>query len=68
MNFGDNRYQDYTQHHDIERQKKYLIRHKNDPTAYDTPGELSRIILWSAPSLRGGIKNYTRKHRIVVRL
>jgi hypothetical protein len=51
VHFGDDRYQDYTQHHDKERQKKYITRHAKDPHDYDTAGQLSRVILWSADSL-----------------
>ena len=46
--FGDNRYEDYTQHRDKERRRLYLERHKgkehwNDPL---TPGFWSARLLW----------------------
>jgi hypothetical protein len=51
VNFGCSGMQDYTQHKDAERKEHYISRHKHDPTKYDTAGELSRTVLWSAPSL-----------------
>ena len=46
--FGDSSMNDYTQHHDPERRRNYLARHKsrenwNDPTS---AGSLSRYLLW----------------------
>jgi hypothetical protein len=67
VNFGADGYQDFTQHQDLERQKKYLARHSKDPRKFDTPGELSRTILWSALSLAGGIANFEKKHHVKIR-
>ena len=59
--FGARGYPDMTQPpHDEERMKKYLKRHAkredwNDPMS---PGALSRWILWSAPTMKQGVKNY----------
>jgi hypothetical protein len=58
--FGAAGMEDYTTHHDPQRQQRYLTRHQgrenwNNPM---TPGALSRYILWSSPSLKGGLKNY----------
>lgn len=63
IQFGAAGMSDYTKHKDPERMKRYLERHRenenwNDPM---TAGALSRWILWSAPTLIGGIRNY-RKH------
>jgi len=61
--FGASGMSDFTKHKDPERMKRYLDRHRanedwNDPMS---AGALSRWILWSAPSIVGGIRNY-RKH------
>lgn len=58
--FGAKGYSDMTQHGDPERMRRYLRRHKarenwDDPMS---PGALSRWILWSAPTLKEGLKNY----------
>jgi hypothetical protein len=63
VSFGAAGMQDYTMHHDAERQRRYLARHKanehwNNPVS---AGALSRYILWSSPSLTQGIHNY-RSH------
>jgi hypothetical protein len=42
INFGAQGYQDFTQHHDEDRKKNYLSRHRNDPHSAMTAGELSR--------------------------
>jgi hypothetical protein len=64
--FGDNRYDDFTTHHDPIRQQKYLSRHRNDPHEFYTAGELSRTILWSSPQFDIAVKNYKQKHGIHV--
>ena len=30
LSFGDNRYKDYSQHHDYERKRRYLARHSGE--------------------------------------
>ena len=67
VSFGAQGYQDFTQHHDENRKRSYLSRHRHDPTKMDTAGELSRTILWSAPSLAGGIANFEKKHHVKIR-
>ena len=52
INFGDSRYEDYTQHHDIARLRAYRKRHMhdhiNDPS---TPGFWAWHVLWSDKNL-----------------
>ena len=53
VHFGSAGYEDYTQHKDKERRENYIKRHKerenwNKP---DTPGSLSRWILWGDSTL-----------------
>ena len=62
--FGARGMSDYTIHKDKERRERYISRHKSrenwkDPTS---AGALSRWVLWSAPSLRGGIANYKKQY------
>lgn len=52
VNFGDNRFEDFTQHKDPQRMANYISRHRADPTSPKTPGELSRVLLWSHPDWR----------------
>ena len=65
--FGDNRYQDYTQHKDKERRSKYRSRHKKDLSRGDkmSAGYLSYYILWGeSASLKQNILNYKKKFNL----
>ena len=58
--FGAAGMSDYNKHKDLNRKKRYIIRHKknenwNDPT---TAGALSKWILWNKPSLKASIADY----------
>ncbi len=47
--------------------KAYRARHANDNLNNPfSPGALSYYILWSAPTMRGGIKNYEKRFDIKV--
>ena len=62
--FGDSSMSNYTIHHDPERRKRYLMRHREredwkDPTS---AGALSRWILWGdSTSLRENITMYKKR-------
>jgi hypothetical protein len=65
--FGDNRYEDYTQHKDKSRRAKYRDRHKKDLEKgdYKSAGYLSYYILWGASTSRDkNIKAYKRKFKL----
>jgi len=65
--FGDNRYQDYTQHKDKERRSKYLERHKKDLSKgdYKSAGYLSYYLLWGdSTSLNTNIKKYKKMFKL----
>ena len=65
--FGDNRYQDYTQHRDKERRSRYLNRHKKDLSKgnYMNAGYLSYYLLWGqSVALKTNISNYKRKFNL----
>jgi hypothetical protein len=65
VHFGDKRYEDFTQHKDEERKKRYVQRHKNDNLENPlSPGSLSMFILWEKPSLEEGIKFYKKHFKI----
>lgn len=62
VNFGDNRYQSYIDHHDEKRKSNYKARHQhdnlNDPTS---PGALSWYLLWNKHTLQDSIVNFKKK-------
>jgi len=62
--FGNIAYEDFTQHHDKERRRLYLLRHKarenwDDPY---TAGSLSRWILWGdSDSLKTNLESFKKR-------
>lgn len=65
VHFGDDRYQDYTQHKNEERARLYRLRHKNDNLDDPmSPGSLSYYILWSEPDIKQGLLNYINHFNI----
>lgn len=61
--FGDSRYEDYTQHKDKKRRDKYRSRHKKDLSKgnYMSAGFLSYYILWGeSAALKTNINKYKK--------
>lgn len=71
VNFGAKGYSDYTKHHDPERKKKYITRHKSrenwTKSGIESPGFWSRWILWSEPSLSSAISYTSKKFNITIK-
>jgi len=67
--FGSSKHQDYTQHGDKERQKRYIERHKKreDWSDWKTAGFWSRWLLWSSPSLTKAIRHIKHKFNIDIK-
>lgn len=66
VRFGAAGMSDYTKHRDEERKERYLARHKanenwNKP---DTPGALSRYVLWNKTTLVDSIQDYKRRFNL----
>ena len=64
IHFGDNRYQDYTQHHDNKRRELYILRHQKneDFENPETAGSLSRYILWGdSTDLQKNIRAFKKR-------
>lgn len=68
VHFGAAGYEDFTQHKDPARQKRYLARHKNDPTSKDTPGFWARELLWSKPSMQEAVKHVEKKLNVNIKM
>jgi hypothetical protein len=66
--FGSKPYQDYTQHHNKERRKLYISRHKSREN-WDIPfsnGSLSRFLLWGdSIDLNENIKTFKKKFNLI---
>jgi hypothetical protein len=68
INFGDDRYEDYTQHGDPKRKALYIQRHKknedwNNPL---TAGFWAYHLLWTKPSIEEAKKHIYSKFGIKV--
>jgi hypothetical protein len=66
VKFGAFGYDDYTQTGDKRQKRNYLARHRKreDWTDPQTPGALSRWILWNKPTLEESIQHYIKKFRM----
>ncbi len=65
--FGDSRYEDYTQHKDKKRRSKYRDRHKKDLEKgdYTRAGYLSYYILWGdKDNLKDAIEAYKKRFKL----
>jgi hypothetical protein len=63
VKFGAVGYEDFTMHHDLKRKEAYLERHQSRETwsRPDTPGALSRWILWNKPTLKESVADFKRR-------
>ena len=68
VSFGAAGMSDYTKHKDKTRRARYLQRHKGMGEHWDkpdTPGALSRWILWGpSTSFRQNLKSYKKKFHL----
>ena len=64
VSFGARGYSDFTKHKNVTRKARYIKRHSgmgehwNKP---DTPGALSRWILWNKPTLKGSLRDFRKR-------
>lgn len=65
--FGQKGYSDFTKHKDVTRKKRYLSRHSgmgehwNKP---DTPGALSKWILWNKPTFKASVSDFKKRFKL----
>lgn len=67
VQFGDSRYDDYTQHKNKDRREAYRKRHLKDLDKgnYMSAGYLSFYLLWGeSVALNTNIKNYKKKFKL----
>jgi len=67
VQFGDNRYEDYTIHKDKQRRSKYKSRHRGslEKGTYMSPSHLSFYILWGDSTSRNtNIKKYKKMFKL----
>ena len=64
VSFGARGYSDFTKHKNVTRKARYIKRHSGmgeDWNKPDTPGALSRWILWNKPSLKGSLRDFRKR-------
>lgn len=66
VDFGAEGYSDYTTHKDPARRQRYLDRHRKAEnwSKPDTPGALSRWLLWQGTSLKNNIELFKKKFNL----
>ena len=62
IQFGSKGSKTYAEGASEEKRDAYLARHRvNENWSKVNPGSLSRYVLWSAKSIKQGIKNFNQK-------
>jgi hypothetical protein len=63
VSFGAAGMSDFTLHHDEARKERYLNRHRKNEhwDKADTPGALSRYILWNKKTVKASLKDYKKR-------
>lgn len=65
--FGAAGMSDYTKHKNVTRKMRYLRRHTGKGEHWskpDTPGSLSRWVLWNKPSFRDSVRDFRRRFHL----
>jgi hypothetical protein len=65
--FGQKGYSDYTKHKDKTRRARYLKRHSGMGEHWqkpDTPGALSKWILWNKPTFKASLKDFKKRFQL----
>ena len=65
--FGAKGYSDFTKHKNVTRKARYIKRHSGMGEHWskpDTPGALSRWILWNKPSFRDSVRDFKQRFNL----
>ena len=65
--FGQKGYSDFTKHKDTTRKARYIHRHSGMGESWnkpDTPGALSRWVLWNKPSFRASVSDFKKRFKL----
>ena len=67
VSFGAAGMSNYTKHKNATRKQRYLKRHTGKGEKWeqpDTPGALSRWVLWNKPSFRDSVADFRRRFNL----
>jgi hypothetical protein len=66
VSFGAAGMSDFTLHHDEERKERYLNRHRKNEhwDKPDSPGALSRYILWNKKTVKASLRDYKKRFNV----
>lgn len=67
VSFGARGYSDFTKHKNATRKARYIKRHSGMGEHWskpDTPGALSRWILWNKPSFRDSVRDFKQRFNL----
>jgi hypothetical protein len=67
VSFGAAGMSNYTKHKNATRKKRYIRRHSGMGENWqkpDTPGALSRWVLWNKPSFRDSVADFKRRFKL----
>ena len=66
VSFGAAGMSDFTIHKDEARKERYLNRHRKNEhwDKPDTPGSLSRWILWNKKTLKASVRDYKKRFKL----
>ena len=66
VSFGAAGMSNYTKHKDSKRMRRYLTRHRKseDWNTPDTPGALSRWVLWNKPSFEDSLADFKKRFNL----
>jgi hypothetical protein len=65
--FGQKGYSDYTKHKDKTRKARYLKRHSGMGEHWqkpDTPGALSKWVLWNKPTFQSSLRDFKKRFNL----
>jgi site-specific recombinase XerD len=65
--FGQKAYSDYTKHKDKTRKARYLKRHSGMGEHWqkpDTPGALSKWVLWNKPTFQASLRDFKKRFNL----
>ena len=66
VSFGAAGMSNYTKHKNSKRMRRYLTRHRKreDWNKPDTPGALSRWVLWNKPSFEDSLADFKKRFNL----